>query len=113
MKTFLPIVAAGVLLSAAGAASAQDTVIVPSDTVVVPVDTVVIPPEQETVVREYVHRNPIASINLLGLELKVGSPLPDTVELHEVPDVKYRYVVVNDHTVLVDPDTREIVEVIQ
>lgn len=48
----------GLLFSAAGVVSAQDTVILPSDTVVVPSDTVVIPPEQETVVREYVHRKP-------------------------------------------------------
>ena len=49
-----------------------------------------------------------------GVELNIGSTLPDTVELHEldVPDVSYRYVVVDDRTVLVDPDTREIVQVI-
>jgi hypothetical protein len=35
------------------------------------------------------------------------------VELHEldVPDVSYRYVVVNGKTVLVDPGTRKIVRV--
>ena len=41
-------------------------------------------------------------------------PCPDTVELHavEVPDVKYRYVVVGGRTVLVDPDTRKVVHII-
>ncbi|MGN6537429.1 MAG: DUF1236 domain-containing protein, partial [Mesorhizobium sp.] len=46
-------------------------------------------------------------------ELSIGSTLPDTVELHEIPDVQYRYVVVNDRTVVVDPSTRKIVEVIE
>ncbi|TIP79244.1 MAG: DUF1236 domain-containing protein, partial [Mesorhizobium sp.] len=37
---------------------------------------------------------------------------PETVELHEVPDVEYRYVVVDNRTVLVDPGTRRIVKII-
>lgn len=65
-------------------------------------------------IREYMHKHPLASISLLGVELNVGSALPDTVELRsiDVPDVKYKYVVVGDHTVLVDPGTRKIVKVI-
>jgi hypothetical protein len=76
--------------------------------------TVVIQPEQETVIREYVKKKPIASIDLPGVELNIGSTLPDTVELHalDVPDVKYRYVVVDGRTVLVEPDTRKVVHVI-
>ncbi|TIU14271.1 MAG: DUF1236 domain-containing protein, partial [Mesorhizobium sp.] len=75
-------------------------------------DQVIITPEQQTVVREYVQRHPLASISLLGVELNVGSTLPETVELHpiDVPDVEYRYVVVDDRTVLVDPGTRRIVQ---
>ncbi|ESY74931.1 DUF1236 domain-containing protein [Mesorhizobium sp. M0051] len=77
-------------------------------------DEVIVTPEQQTVIREYVHKHPLASINLLGVELSVGSALPDTVELRsiDVPDVKYKYVVVGNHTVLVDPGTRKIVKVI-
>ncbi|CAH2407610.1 DUF1236 domain-containing protein [Mesorhizobium ventifaucium] len=77
-------------------------------------DQVIITPEQQTVVREYVQRHPLASISILGVELNVGSTVPDTVELHpiEVPDVEYRYVVVDDRTVLIDPGTRRIVQVI-
>jgi hypothetical protein len=88
------------LLAGAGVASAQTTV--------------VIQPEQETVIREYVQKNPIASIDLPGIELNIGSKVPETVELHalDVPDVQYRYVVVGDRTVLVDPGTREIVHII-
>jgi hypothetical protein len=77
-------------------------------------DQVIVTPEQQTVIREYVDRQPLASISLLGVELNVGSTLPDTVELQpiEVPDVEYRYVIVDDRTVLVDPGTRRIVQVI-
>ncbi|WP_404924867.1 DUF1236 domain-containing protein [Mesorhizobium sp. ORM16] len=88
--------AALLLLAGVGAVAAQD---------------VVITPEQDTVVRKYVKKQPLASVNLLGLELNVGTALPDTVELHEVPNVKYRYVVIDNRTVLVDPSTRKIVKV--
>ena len=81
-----------------GAAAAQD---------------VIIQPEQETVIREYVHKQPLASVEVPGIKLSIGSVLPDTVELHEVPNVKYRYVVVDNQTVVVDPGTRKIVKVIE
>jgi len=90
------VAAALVLLGGVGAVAAQD---------------VVITPEQDTVVREYVKKQPLASVKIPGVELNVGTALPDTVELHEVPNVKYRYVVVDKHTVLVDPGTRKIVKV--
>lgn len=99
MKLYLSSAAAAVvLMSGIGAALAEDVVVVQ--------------PEQETVVREYVKKQPLASVNLLGVELKLGSPVPDKVELREVPNVKYRVAVINDQTVLVDPDTHKIVEVL-
>ncbi|CCV09479.1 conserved exported hypothetical protein [Mesorhizobium metallidurans STM 2683] len=98
MRMHLPTVAAGfLLLAGVGAAAAQD---------------LVIEPEQETVIRGYVKKQPLASVKIPGVELNIGSALPDTVELHEVPDVKYRYVVVDNRTVLVDPDTRKVVKII-
>jgi len=96
--TLIPAVAGFALLAGLGIAAA---------------DEVIVTPEQQTVVKEYVHKHKIASINVLGLELGVGSSVPDTVELQEVPDVKYRYAVVNDHTVLIDPDTRKVIQVIE
>ena len=101
MKLHLSSALAGILLTAGvGIAAAQD---------------VIIAPEQETVIREYVQKKPIASVNLPGVELNIGSVIPDTVELHavEVPDVSYQYVVVDGRTVLVDPGTRKIVHIIQ
>jgi hypothetical protein len=44
----------------------------------------------------------------------IGEPLPDTVVLHEVPRYKtYRYAVVNDQRVIVDPRTRRIIRVVE
>jgi Protein of unknown function (DUF1236) len=101
MRIHLTSAVAGLLLlGGAGFAVAQD---------------VVIAPEQETVIREYVTKQNVASVEVPGVEVTVGATLPDTVELHtlDVPDVKYSYVVVGGKTVLVEPDTRKIVHVIQ
>jgi phage tail tape-measure protein len=48
----------------------------------------------------------------------VGEDLPPTVQLYAVPAetgvrTQYRYSVVNDRTVLVDPQTRQIIQVIE
>jgi hypothetical protein len=43
----------------------------------------------------------------------VGEPLPPTVELRTVPRyTEYRYAVVNDQCVIVDPRTRRVVGII-
>ncbi len=43
----------------------------------------------------------------------VGEPLPTTVELRPVPQyTEYRYAVVNDRRVIVDPRTRRVVKII-
>lgn len=77
--------------------------------------TVVIKPEQETLIRDYVITQKVAPAEITGVEIAVGATLPETVELHalEVPDVTYRYVVVDGKTVLVEPETRKIVHVIE
>jgi hypothetical protein len=102
MKKYLVTMAAGLALVAGIGAAVAD-------------DVVVLKPEQQTVVREYIHKQKLASVSLLGVELNVGTALPDTVELHaiDVPDVKYKYTVVGDHAVLVDPDTRKVVQIIE
>lgn len=75
--------------------------------------TVVIEPEQQVVIKEYVQKKPLASIALPGVELNIGSTVPEEVELRavEVPDVNYEYVVVDNRTVLVEPGTRKIVHI--
>jgi hypothetical protein len=74
-------------------------------------DDVVIQPQDETVIKEYVHKQPLASVKVPGVELNIGTALPDTVELHDVPNVKYRYTVIDNRTVVVDPSTRKIIKV--
>lgn len=88
--------AAFLLLAGVGVAAAED---------------IIIQPEQETVIRTYVKKQPLASVKVPGVELNIGTALPDTVELHEIPNVKYRYVVIDNRTVLVDPGTRKIIKV--
>lgn len=100
MKTHVKAIVAGlVLVAGMQAASAQN---------------VIIAPEQETVIREYVRSKPLASIDLPGIELNIGSTLPETVELHriEAPDVAYSYTIVGGRTYVVEPGTRKIVTVI-
>ena len=77
-------------------------------------ETVVIAPEQETVIREYVKKKPIASIDLPGVELNIGSTVPDTVEVYKIEDttVTYSYTVVGNRTYVVEPGTRKIVKIL-
>ncbi|MFB9981224.1 DUF1236 domain-containing protein [Mesorhizobium kowhaii] len=102
MKKYLVSAVAGLALAAGIGASFAE-------------DVVVLKPEQQTVVREYIHKQKLVSVSLLGVELNVGTALPDTVELHaiDVPDVRYKYTVVGDHAVLVDPDTRKVVQIVE
>jgi hypothetical protein len=80
-------------------------------------DTVVISPEQQTVIHRYVVEQHVQTyVPAEGVDIEVGSTLPDTVELHEIdtPGVQdvYSYVLVDGRTVLVDPATRRIVQII-
>lgn len=44
----------------------------------------------------------------------VGEPLPDYVELRPVPShTEYRYAVVNDRRVIVEPRTRRVIRVVE
>ena len=44
----------------------------------------------------------------------VGEPLPRTVELRQVPRYsEYRYAVVNDQRVIVDPKTRRVIRIVE
>jgi hypothetical protein len=65
---------------------------------------------------EYVVRQRHPSYHY-GDELRVGAVLPpDGVTYHDIPGEYhvqgYRYAYVNDHAVLVDPRTRQIVEIV-
>ena len=44
----------------------------------------------------------------------VGEPLPREVRLYEVPNYsRYRYAIVNEQRVIVDPQTRTVIRIIE
>jgi hypothetical protein len=68
-------------------------------------------------VKQYVVREKRPSVRVTE-RVTVGEELPSSVEVYSVPEdvgvrTEYRYTVVNDQTVLVDPRTRRIVQVIE
>ncbi|MBA3448069.1 MAG: DUF1236 domain-containing protein [Pseudaminobacter sp.] len=78
--------------------------------------TVVISPEQEIVVREYVTANPIVVERPSNFELVVGAIVPDILKPGELAENtmenKYQYVVMDGRTVLIEPETRKVVHII-
>jgi hypothetical protein len=70
--------------------------------------TVVIEPEVDTWVME----QPDGAVVTMDGDIVVGTPVPDTVELIEVPShTQYRYAYVNKRRVLVESKTRKVVKV--
>lgn len=64
-------------------------------------------------VRTYVMKERRSSVRL-EQDVVVGQPLPGSVVLYEVPDHKgYRYTVVNDRRVIVEPGTRKVVYIVE
>lgn len=102
MKSLIPPTFAGLaLLSGAAIATA---------------DTVVLSPEESTTIHDYVTTQKVTPIEApSGFSVSVGATVPDTVELHavEAPKIKhkYSYAVIGKQTVVVEPETRKIIEV--
>ena len=68
-------------------------------------------------VRQYVYSNPQPSLRM-SERVVVGTPLPSRVRLYDVPpsvgvQTSYRYTIVNETPVLVDPQTRTVVQIIE
>ncbi|WP_026614630.1 DUF1236 domain-containing protein [Ensifer aridi] len=94
MKRFASMTAA-LLLTLGTSAIAQTTVVLPGE------------------VRTYVLEQNVPSVTFEG-EVVVGQPLPETVEIHTIPDQPdYAYAVVNNKRVVVNPKQRTVVEVLQ
>lgn len=72
--------------------------------------------DQRTEFRTYVKEQKVPSVAYRE-KVVVGATLPETVTYREVParygKTEYRYTVVNDQTVLVEPKTRKIVQIIE
>jgi hypothetical protein len=61
----------------------------------------------------YVQREDIPSV-AVEQDVVVGEPLPATVTLHTVPQYKqYSYAVVNHKRVIVEPQSRKVVKIIE
>ncbi|KRE11602.1 hypothetical protein ASE66_24035 [Bosea sp. Root483D1] len=72
--------------------------------------------DHRTEFRTYVKEQKVPSVAYRE-KVVVGATLPETVTYREVPakygKTEYRYTVVNDQTVLVEPKTRKIVQIIE
>jgi uncharacterized protein DUF1236 len=121
MTYFRHAAVAAALLAGAGVASAQTTVItrepVESRTVVTTEPLQLTPVQRRTIYRTIVHER--VSPARPTVEYRVGTRVPENVQLYAVPqDVavevpairSYKYMVVNDRVVLIDPATSEVVE---
>ena len=79
--------------------------------------TVTITPDQETAIREYVVReHPAPIVPPAGFTVSNGVVVPETVRLYDFPAERhwgYGYTVIGDQTVLVDPATRKVIQVIR
>jgi hypothetical protein len=94
-------IAGATLATFAGSALAQDVILLP---------------EEEVIVREYIVKQPRPQVVVPdGYEVSVGERLPETIEVSPVDAPgftrEFEYVVVEGRTLLVDPDTREVVKV--
>jgi uncharacterized protein DUF1236 len=68
------------------------------------------PPDE---VVTYVQRERVPSVRV-ETEVRIGSTLPDTVELRTVPrHDAYGYAVVNERRVIVEPRTRRVIRVFE
>lgn len=115
-NTLLATAAVAIALSAPLAAQAQGTVgVVGGSTVVVDQGGGIIA-EQRPAFREYVVREAVPTFTVPD-RIVVGTVLPEAgVTVYDVPQrfggTPYRYTVVNGATVLVEPKSRRIVQVI-
>ena len=73
--------------------------------------TTTLSPEERTTVHEYVVRDTRPSMRVDNFDVSVGAVVPPNVTFYEVPNVRYRYTIVNDSRVVVDPVTRRIIEI--
>ncbi|WP_075288628.1 DUF1236 domain-containing protein [Pararhizobium arenae] len=104
----MTLLASAAFLALSASAFAQSAVIV-TDPAVTSSTTVELPGE----VRTYVLRQEVPSVVYDG-DIVVGTALPDTVELRTVDGYDgYAYTVVNERRVIVNPQTRAVIQVLE
>ncbi len=73
-------------------------------------------PNRRPIVREYVRTNPVVVERPSNFELVIGAIVPDIFKPGELAENtlpnRYQYVVMDGHTVLIDPQTRRVVHII-
>ncbi len=73
--------------------------------------------DQQAKIRTYIAKEKPAAVTApSGVTVSVGSTLPESVELRTFPSdvgVTQRYTVIGGRTVLVEPGTRRIIEVVE
>ncbi|MBN9052459.1 DUF1236 domain-containing protein [Shinella sp. PSBB067] len=109
MRNRLILASAAALLSLSATAYAQDTVIIQETDPVMTESTVVVPGE----VRTYVLERDIPSVPYEG-DILIGRVVPGEVEIHAIdgqPD--YAYTIVNERRVIVNPQTRTVIQVLE
>ncbi len=112
---------AAVLLAGAAAANAQTTVItrepVQSRTVVTTDEPLRLSPVQRQTIYRTIVRERVAPTEPT-VEYRIGTRVPQTARLYSVPETvavevpavkRYKYMMVNNRVVLVDPATSEVV----
>jgi outer membrane lipoprotein SlyB len=62
--------------------------------------------------RTYVLENRVQSVPVDG-QLVIGTELPQTVDIQQIPNSEYRYVYVNEQPVIVDPGSRKVVHILR
>ena len=118
MRTLIIATVASLGLISAAGAQTSTTVTTTTGGAAATTGAVTIQPEVRTKVREYVTTNKAKSVAVpSGFTVSTGAVLPESVEIQSFPSTvgvtQYRYVVLGDQTVLVDPGSRRIVEVIR
>jgi uncharacterized protein DUF1236 len=112
--------AAMVVLAGTVTANAQTTVIERESPSIITRERVDLTPAQRTIIYRSVSRERVRTPSA-DVQVRLGARVPRSVELYEMPTTiveevptlrRYRYMVVNDEVVLVDPATSEVVEVI-
>jgi len=118
MKSLLAATAA-IGLMAAAPATAQTSVTTTTTASPTTTGSITIAPEKRTVIRQQLSTAKPVTVKE---KVSVGWTVPETVELQavpetivsDVPSVKgYRYFVYDDDVVLVDPQTRKVVTIVE
>ena len=118
MKSLLAATAA-IGLMAAAPATAQTSVTTTTTASPTTTGSITIAPEKRTVIRQQLSTAKPVTVKE---KVSVGWTVPETVELEavpetivsDVPSVKgYRYFVYDDDVVLVDPQTRKVVTIVE